>query len=371
MPNKEYPYQNLSLKTLKGEAWGDVPGYDGEYEVSNSGRIKSLRRWRASGRNTGYYTKDRIRKPISSVRLNEHIGEKNYLISIALKQNGVSHTTAIARYMYYVFVEPFDINNPDIIVSYKDCNGRNLTPKNLFLTSRRELIKRSYQLKRCFPYWQNNKLPVLQLDMKNKVVAKFSSITEASTHTGFSLSAIAECMKGHIYQHKGYRWTGINGLNLNDKKKAKEEFFNSYLWEKIGRPKTSKNNPIPVLNLSLKSCSGEQWKSVNGLNGSYQISNLGRIKSLARFKSNNVWAKENIQRLIADIKPGRSGSSLLTPLTREGKKTQQSVARLVYFHFVKKFDMSDKMIIVSYKDGCFYNLSYKNLYLRRRFQIAS
>ena len=45
MSKKEYPYQNLWLKDIKGEEWEDVPGLDGVYLISNFGRIKSIRRW--------------------------------------------------------------------------------------------------------------------------------------------------------------------------------------------------------------------------------------------------------------------------------------------------------------------------------------
>jgi len=46
-------YQDLSLRALPGETWDLVPGFDGEYEVSSYGRIKSLSRWREAGK-SGY-----------------------------------------------------------------------------------------------------------------------------------------------------------------------------------------------------------------------------------------------------------------------------------------------------------------------------
>ena len=35
-------YENLSLEDMEGEIWKDVVGYEGIYQVSNLGRIKSL-----------------------------------------------------------------------------------------------------------------------------------------------------------------------------------------------------------------------------------------------------------------------------------------------------------------------------------------
>lgn len=365
MSAKKYSYQNLNLPDIKGETWDDIPGYEGEYQVSDFGRIKSLRRWRVTGYNSGYYTKEFIRKPIVSINNNSYINEKTYLISITLKSLGKNHTTAIARYVYYVFVDPFEIDNPDIIVSYKDYNGRNLTPSNLFLTTRKGLVNRSFQLGRTRSLWQENNLPVLQVDMKGRIISKFKSISEASRSTGFNLGGIRECMNGNIYQHKGFKWKNINKKVSLNKRTEDSLIFNEYLWKKIGYPRTDKKIPIPALNLSLKNLKGERWKFIEGLDNAYQISNLGRVKSVARFKHNyHVWTKDHIQRLIPDVKPGRKSASLFVQLTKNGRKYQQSIARLVYFHFVKKFDLDNKTIKIGCKNGCFYNIEYKNLYLK-------
>ena len=38
------PYQNLSLEDMPGEVWKDIPGWDGYYQASNTGRIKAISR---------------------------------------------------------------------------------------------------------------------------------------------------------------------------------------------------------------------------------------------------------------------------------------------------------------------------------------
>jgi hypothetical protein len=48
-------YKNLSLKDIPGEIWKDIEGFEGYYQVSNMGRVKSLEREVWNGR--GYYTK--------------------------------------------------------------------------------------------------------------------------------------------------------------------------------------------------------------------------------------------------------------------------------------------------------------------------
>jgi hypothetical protein len=37
-------YKNLSLKDIPGEEWRDIEGFEGFYQVSNKGRVKSLER---------------------------------------------------------------------------------------------------------------------------------------------------------------------------------------------------------------------------------------------------------------------------------------------------------------------------------------
>ena len=41
------------------EIWKDIPSYEGLYQASNLGRVKSLARWRRNG-NGGYITKEKI-----------------------------------------------------------------------------------------------------------------------------------------------------------------------------------------------------------------------------------------------------------------------------------------------------------------------
>lgn len=82
MPN----YKNLSLEDLPNEIWVDCIGYDGVYNVSNLGRIKSLERY-VNGRNGGErLVKSRILKQNSikssmGVQLNNEGIGVSYLVS--------------------------------------------------------------------------------------------------------------------------------------------------------------------------------------------------------------------------------------------------------------------------------------------------
>lgn len=47
---EKYHFKNLSFDNIEGEVWNDVPGYDGVYQASNMGRVKSCERFDCKGR---------------------------------------------------------------------------------------------------------------------------------------------------------------------------------------------------------------------------------------------------------------------------------------------------------------------------------
>jgi len=38
-------WKNLDLNDLNGEVWKEISGYNGDYFVSNLGRVKSFKKW--------------------------------------------------------------------------------------------------------------------------------------------------------------------------------------------------------------------------------------------------------------------------------------------------------------------------------------
>lgn len=363
-----YSYQDTSLEDLPLEQWADLPGFEGHYEISSLGRIKSLRRWRNSGNNNGYYTKEIIRKQHARFKKNKLIDKNTYTISNTLKKNGKPFSTSTARFVFYAFVKPFDLDNKQLMISYKDCDGRNLHYNNLILTSLSEIHKRSFELNRHHSRFLDERVPIRQLNIHGKLIQNFPSLTEAEKKTGFHISGISACLKSRIYQFKGFRWETNSKKRVPPIPKAyNKQIFNEYLWKQIGMPRTSKMNPIPALNTGSGNLQGEKWKAMDGLETSYQLSNFGRVRALPRFKYggiSQIWTKGRILRLVPDGKAHKKTSCLLVPLTKNGKKFQQSVARLVFHHFVKKIDLKDKKIRIGFRNTKCYDLKDKNLFIK-------
>ena len=64
---------NCSAMKTQNEIWKAIPGYEGLYEVSNLGRVKSLDRWRKNGQDTGYLQKGKVMKLTKDKRGYYHI----------------------------------------------------------------------------------------------------------------------------------------------------------------------------------------------------------------------------------------------------------------------------------------------------------
>jgi hypothetical protein len=100
------------------EIWKDIEGYEGLYQVSNLGRIKSLSRITTSHKRSVYQTKEMIMKYKKSRDYN----------SIGLSKYGNTKYYRVARMVASAFI-PNPNNLPQ--VNHKDCNKRNDYASNL------------------------------------------------------------------------------------------------------------------------------------------------------------------------------------------------------------------------------------------------
>ncbi len=72
----------------------------------------------------------------------------------------------------------------------------------------------------------------------------------------------------------------------------------------------------------------EIWKDIKGYEGKYQVSNLGRVKSLERKSTTGILLHDKILRTRLDV-----GGYETLALWREGKKKNHKVHRLVIENF--------------------------------------
>lgn len=123
-----------------------------------------------------------------------------------------------------------------------------------------------------------------------------------------------------------------------------------------------------LYNTSLEDLPNEEWKLIEGFEN-YAISNYGRVKSLARmtlsFHGDFREQPDLVMKLIFNKnfnkRLQRPFYNVFCSMTVENKRHRKSISRLVYHHFVEKFDQDDRHFIISYKDGNSLNVNYKNL----------
>lgn len=94
----------------------------------------------------------------------------------------------------------------------------------------------------------------------------------------------------------------------------------------------------------------EEWKDIEGFEGMYQVSNLGRIKSLARFKRRND--------LIVSGSPNTTGY-MVVQLYKDKKRVSKLIHRLVLSAF-EPIDNAEEMT-VNHKDLNIKNNALVNL----------
>jgi hypothetical protein len=218
--SKKYPYQNLSLKNIKGEKWKDIPGLEMYAQVSNFGRIKRLTYELEYTDGRIFLKPEKIIKPvvmkIHNGFTNDHIFFLRATVTLFKQKNNFS----IARLVYHCFKKPFDLHDESIVILAKDHNGLNIRPSNLIQASHSQKQKRIFDLNRSEPptldvigrrksiensRLTNNK-PVTQYDLRGKKINTFPSIAVASQQTGISHSHISNRARGIEHSAGGFIW---------------------------------------------------------------------------------------------------------------------------------------------------------------------
>jgi len=90
----------------------------------------------------------------------------------------------------------------------------------------------------------------------------------------------------------------------------------------------------------------EIWKDIVGYEGYYQVSNLGRVKSLDRVITNKMGVMRNFKGFVKKLTPDGRGYLVVT-LSRDGKDTRCIVHRLVAEAFIPN---KEKLPFINHKD---------------------
>ena len=189
---QEEIYKNLSLEDLPGEEWRDVVGYEGLYQVSNLGRVRSLDRTIPFGKFT---------KNVKGKMLSQYLCCGYCEISLGRAKSGKKNRQRVHRLVAEAFIP--NLNNYPIINHKNEIKTDNRV-ENL------EWCDYSYNLNYgTRKGWQRrvNGVPVCQYTKEGQFVKKYNSIIEASEMNPPSdPSNIYHCCNKETPSCVGYVW---------------------------------------------------------------------------------------------------------------------------------------------------------------------
>lgn len=168
------------------EVWKDIAGYEGLYQVSNLGRVKSLPKMCGVRQDNG-----RILKPFSS--------KDGYLVATLSFNNKMKHFQ-----VHRLVAEAF-IPNPEQLpcINHKDLCVTNNCVDNLEWCS--WVYNNTYE-QRAERAAKKNLKPILQYDMNGNLIKEWEGGSEIRKVLGYNPTHIYSCCTGKRKTSKGYMW---------------------------------------------------------------------------------------------------------------------------------------------------------------------
>lgn len=170
---------------MNKEQWKDILGYEGLYQVSNLGRVKSLK-----------FDKERILKNRTN---------SNGYLSVQLSKGNKIKSFLIHRLVANAFLP-----NPNnySYVNHKDENKTNNCVDNLEWTSHESNCNFGTRNERISEQNINGKCSkeVIQCDLEGNEIARFPSVGEVQRQFGYLQGNISSCCREERKTAYKYKW---------------------------------------------------------------------------------------------------------------------------------------------------------------------
>lgn len=174
------------------EIWKPIKNYEGLYEVSNLGRVKSLERT-CIGKGGGIY-------PIKEkVLIQSKTRKETPYYKVSLSKNGI-----VKDYMVHRLVAETFIDNPNNlpVINHIDCDTSNNCVDNLEWVTQKQNVNHSYKLGHIDTKkaWKQSaevrKKPVMVTNLQTGEKQIYNSVTEAIENLNLSRQTVYNILNG-------------------------------------------------------------------------------------------------------------------------------------------------------------------------------
>ena len=174
------------------EIWKDIEGYEGLYQVSNLGNVKSLDRF-VPHKKLG-------KKFCAGVMMSTHINNPGY-VTVNLCKDNRCKSHDVHRLVAMAFVDGF---KDGLEVNHIDENKQNNQANNLEWVTKSQNNRHGTKVER-----QSAKVKkaILQYDLQGNFLQEWNSATDAEKSlSGKFTGAISHCICGNTKTAYGYVW---------------------------------------------------------------------------------------------------------------------------------------------------------------------
>lgn len=171
------------------ELWRDVNGYEGLYQISNLGRVKSLKRKNKYKHNEEIIMKELFDGNYLFIRLSKNSKKKNFLIH---------------RLVAEAFIK--EIKGKEYVNHKNGIKTDNRVENLEWVTASENTI---HAIKNGLKRLPNKK--IIQID-NNKIVKHWNSIKEASETLGINRANIGACCRNERKRAGNYIWKYEGGI---------------------------------------------------------------------------------------------------------------------------------------------------------------
>lgn len=169
------------------EIWKDIKNYEGLYQVSNFGNVRSL------GNGLSNNSKNKLLK----------VFNRRKYVGVQLCKNSIKKKYMVHRLVYEAFVGEI----PDgMQVNHINEDKTDNRLENLNLMTPKENTNWGTGIERCHIKNNNRSKPVLQYDLEGNFIKEWPSVMEIERTLNYANSNISACCLNKYKQAYGYIW---------------------------------------------------------------------------------------------------------------------------------------------------------------------